>query len=219
MLFGKRGLCILCKRYKDSGKIHFIHNDIAVCEECYKKLKTTKDKTFDGKDNIKIVLSPYMYEGSLRNAIKEYKFSGQRLYGNLFGKMLAEELKEHIWLSEYDCIIPVPLHEIRLAERGYNQAEILAKEISDWLMLPLVNDALVRLRNTERQSRLRGAARIENVKGAFGAFGNFVKGKKIILVDDIYTMGETTRACAEALKTEGADDIAVVTLSVKKYEK
>lgn len=197
--------------------MHLIHNDIAVCEECYKNLKTTKDKTFDAKENIKIVLSPYMYTGSLRNAIKEYKFQGQRLYGDLFGKMLVNELKEHIWLSEYDCIIPVPLHELRCIERGYNQAEILARGISDWLMLPLVNDVLVRLRNTERQSRLTGIARIENVKGAFGAFGNFVKGKKIILVDDIYTMGETTRACAEALKAEGADDIVVITLSVKKY--
>lgn len=217
MIFGKRCFCILCKRYKNVGKMCFVHNNIAICYDCVEKLKTTTDKTFEAIGDIKMVLSPYLYTGKLKRAIKDFKFAGQWLYGKVLGRLLSDGLKEHMWLSEYDCIIPVPLHQIRLLERGYNQSELLAEEVSEWLGLPMVNDVLFRLRNTERQSRLRGIERIENVKGAFGAFGNYVTGKKIILIDDIYTAGETARACADALKKSGAGEIVVITLCKAKY--
>ncbi len=214
MFFEKRCFCVLCKRFKSMSKVNFKYENISICKKCYEKIKTTKDKTFEGRGNISVVLSPFLYEGKVRQAIKQFKFSGQRLFGKLFGEMLYEELKVHSWICDYDFIIPVPLHPERLLERGYNQSEIIAEVISERFGIPIVNDALFRIRNTERQSVLNGRARIENVKGAFLAFEKTVRNKRILLIDDIYTMGATAGACADSLKDAGASEVAVITLSI-----
>ncbi|MBO5060435.1 MAG: ComF family protein [Clostridia bacterium] len=222
MFFERRCFCVLCGKYKSTEKLQLSHKGIAVCKSCYDNIGTTKDKSFDGKGNIKIVLSPYVYGGAIREAVKVYKFSGQWLYGELFGRMICDELKEHTWLLEYDCIIPVPLHESRFKERGYNQSEILARVMSEHTGIPMLSDVLFRIRETKRQSTLKGLERIENVRNAFWAHPEAVRNKRIILVDDIYTMGETAGSCAQALKAAGAADIAVITLCItvdNKYYK
>lgn len=172
------------------------------------------DKTFFGRGDLKTVISPFLYRGKFKEAVKEFKFASQRLYGELFGKILAENIVKHEWLLDYDFIVPVPLHETRLLERGYNQSEILAKELSARLEIPLLCDILFRTRKTEHQSRLHGMERVENVREAFAAVENIISGKKVILVDDIYTMGETARACAFALKQGGAKEVVAVTLCI-----
>ena len=218
MLFVKRYFCILCGRHHSENKIIVNHKSIGVCSKCYEKLITTKDKSFDGGEGIKAVFSPYAYGGAMATAVKAYKFSGQWLYGELFGKMIYRELNDisHLW--EYDIIIPVPLHENRLRERGYNQSEIIAKMISEFSGVPMVNDGIFRIRDTKRQSSLVGLERRTNVKGAFFAAENAVSGKRIILVDDICTMGETLRACADALLSSGAAEVIAITLCVSNKE-
>ena len=190
----------------------FVHKDIGVCKAGYEQIKTTKDKTFKTSGQLSILLSPYINQGKIKDAVKEFKFSGQRLYGKLFGEMIYEELKSYDWLSEYDLIIPVPLHESRFLERGYNQSEIIADVLSLRLKVPICRDALFRIRETKKQSNLTGIARKENVQGAFFAYGEELIGKRIILVDDIYTAGETAMACAEALKDAEASEVAAITL-------
>ncbi|MBR5808767.1 MAG: ComF family protein [Clostridia bacterium] len=198
--------------------MHTEYGEIGVCSKCYQKLSTTKDQNFDCGDDIKAVFSPFFYEKSVKDAVKKYKFSNQRLYGNLFGKMIYEKLKEIQYIWDFDAIIPVPLHELRLLERGYNQSEIIADEISKLSGVVMINDGLFRIRETKRQSSLKGIARRENVKGAFYAYPNVIDGKRIILVDDICTMGETLRASAEALKNAGAKEIIAITLCVSTKE-
>lgn len=218
MFFEKKCCCILCENYHYSGKMHTVYDEIGVCSKCYQKLSTTKEQNFDGGEGIKAVFSPFFYEGSIKDAVKKYKFSGQRLYGKLFGKMMFEKLKEISYIWDFDVLIPVPLHELRLLERGYNQSEIMADEISKFSKVKTVTDALFRIRETKRQSTLKGLSRRENVKGAFYAYPEVVAGKRIILVDDICTMGETLRACADALNTAGAKEIIAITLCVSKEE-
>jgi ComF family protein len=198
--------------------MHTEYGEIGVCDKCYQKLSTTKDQNFDGGDDIKAVFSPFFYEKSFKEAVKKYKFSGQRLYGNLFGKMIYEKLKEIPYIWNFDAIIPVPLHELRLQERGYNQSGIIAKEISEYSCIDIITDGLFRIRETKRQSTLKGLERRENVKGAFYAYPDIIKDKRIILVDDICTMGETLRASADALKTAGAKEIIAITLCVSTKE-
>lgn len=219
MFLGKKYPCILCNEFHLSGKIKTSYDGIGICSQCYEKLETTKDKSFDCGDEVKAVFAPYLYKGELADAIKKFKFHGQWLYGKMFGKMIYDELRDisHIW--EYDCLIPVPLHEKRLKERGYNQSEIIAEKLSELAEVPMINDGIFRIRETKRQSSLTGMERRMNVRGAFFAAESAVSGKRIVLVDDICTMGETLRACADALLKAGAEEVIAITLCVSKKEK
>lgn len=218
MFFEKRHFCVLCGAYKGASQMQMIHNEIGICSHCLGKLPILRDNCFEGSGNIKAVFSLFMYDGAVKEAVKQYKFSGQRLYGELFGSIMAEKLSSVETLKDCDCIIPVPLHPKRLEERGYNQSEILAKTISEKLEIPMITDALFRIKETQRQSALKGLARIENVKNAFFAYGEAVKDKRIILVDDICTMGETLKACEAALKTGGAEDVFATTLCISPHK-
>ena len=212
MIFGRKKLCIFCGRCRRYEVMHTVYKGIGICGECYHSLQTTKDKCFEGRENIKMLLSPFFYCGSMRGVVRKFKFSDQDLYGELLGKMLSDELAVHKWISEYDCIIPVPLHKNRLKEREYNQSEILSHSVSKDFGMPVCEDYLIRVKDTQRQSSLKGLDRKENVRNAFYADEKNVADKRIILIDDIYTMGETIDACAKELKAKGAKDVLAVTL-------
>lgn len=218
MLFGNKYYCILCDKYHREDKMHITYSEIGVCCKCYQKLDSTKELNFDGGDGISAVFSPFFYKDDLRQSVKAYKFSGQRLFGNLFGKMMYEKLKDISYIWDFDAIIPVPLHQLRLAERGYNQSEIIAEELSEFSGVDMITDGLFRIRETKRQSTLKGLERRENVKGAFYAYPEIISGKRIVLIDDICTMGETLRACADALKEAGAKEVIAITLCVSTKE-
>lgn len=215
----KRHFCVLCRKYKNEGNMHIVYKNIGVCKKCYSEIETTKDKTFEARGPVSILLAPYINAGKIKEAVKHFKFLGQRMYGHLFGDMIYEEFSQYDWLTGYDFIVPVPLHEKRLLERGYNQSEIIADSLASNLDLPVYKDVLFRIRNTKKQSKLKGLARKENVEGAFFAYGEELKGKRVILIDDIYTAGETAMACAEALKSAGAEEVAVITFLKTKYKK
>jgi ComF family protein len=108
------------------------------------------------------------------------------------------------WPLAIDSVLPVPLHCDRLAERGFNQAEALAREVANTLRLPLIADGLARVRMTEQQARLDARARAENMRGAFRWQGA-APPRRILLVDDVLTTGATMGACAEALRAAGAE--------------
>ncbi len=203
--------CVLCGNYKTDVSIAC--RGIGVCADCYPcDLCTTTDKCFEGKGSVDFVLAPYLYSGVVRKAVHNYKFGGQQLYGRLFGQMLCRELENIDMLNDYDMLVPVPLHKNRERERGYNQSKIIAEEVSKYLRISVNDEALIRVRDTLHQSSLKGKDRVENVRDAFYADMLEVRNKNIILVDDIYTMGETVKACADALKEAGAAKIIAVTL-------
>lgn len=213
-LFEKRRFCVLCRKYVRDSRMRYKHEGIGMCEDCHGKLTQFRENSFEGPGNIRAVFAAFLYEGAMRDGVKSLKFSGQTLYGELFGEIIAEKIADVEVLRSCDMIIPVPLHMNRLAERGYNQSEILAEKTSEVLGVPMVTDVLFRVRDTKRQSSLKGLDRVENVKEAFFAHSESVKGKKIILVDDICTMGETLKACESALKKAGADEVYAVTLCI-----
>ncbi len=214
MLIKKRCFCVLCRKYMSIDKMYETFEEVGVCEECHSQIPTTREKCFDGGKYIRAVLAPYIYKEKIRDAVKECKFSGQWSYGTLFGKMAAKELCDHKWISEYDLIIPIPLHETRMRERGYNQAEIFARAVSQYINVPVYDDVLFRIKKTKRQSSLRGIDRVNNVRDAFFAFDSVVCGKRIIIADDVYTMGQTAKECALALKRAGAEDVVAISLCI-----
>ncbi|NMB98546.1 MAG: ComF family protein [Clostridiaceae bacterium] len=117
--------------------------------------------------------------------------------------------------NEFDMIISVPLHKEREKERGYNQACLVSKELSRIMKLPEISDILIRKKNTSPQSLLHGEERSDNIKNAFEVADiNKVKGKKILLVDDVLTTGSTVNECSRTLKKAGAVKVDIAVIAV-----
>ena len=154
------------------------------------------------------------YEAVLLDAIHVFKYKGKITTGEILGKMMADHVYPGFSIADYSLIVPVPLHPKRLRERGFNQAVILAREISKRFSIPL--DFLILRRHifTEPQVNLGRDQRKANIRGAFIVKdGKKIQGQKIILVDDVYTTGSTVKECAGALMKHGAAEVAVLTLA------
>jgi len=146
----------------------------------------------------------FLFQSPLREAIHQLKYRrGQRMAQPL-GALLAEHLAGQ--QIEVDTVLAIPLHSARLAERGFNQAEALAREVARSLRRPLITNQLIRTRATEQQAHLDARRRAENMRDAFGWQGAPAP-RRILLVDDVYTTGATMGACAEALRLGGAEDV------------
>jgi ComF family protein len=154
------------------------------------------------------------YETVLLDAIHVFKYKGKITTGEILGKIMAEHVYPDMSIADYSLIVPVPLHPRRLRERGFNQAVILAREISKRFSIPLDFLTLKRRVFTEPQVSLGKEQRTANVRGAFAVMNEKkIKGQKIILIDDVYTTGSTVKECAGALMKNGAADVAVLTLA------
>jgi len=154
------------------------------------------------------------YESVLHDVIHVFKYKGKITTGEVLGKMMADYVYPGFSIADYSLIVPVPLHPKRLRERGFNQAVILARQISRRFSIPLDFLTLKRRVFTEPQVSLGKELRTANVRGAFAVKdGKKVEGQRIILVDDVYTTGSTVKECAGALMKHGAAEVAVLTLA------
>jgi len=151
------------------------------------------------------------YDGIMREAIHRFKYSGLVELSIPFGAMMSSYLMENPLPA--DAIVPVPLHEERLKERGYNQAALLAHELGRKTGLPVVKKPLVRIRDTPPQVGLSADERKENMKGAFICIGEGLAGRRVLLVDDVVTTGATLEACSLALKDAKAISVWALTLA------
>ncbi len=132
-----------------------------------------------------------------------------RSLGRHLGARLAEAMPRN---ERIDAIVPMPIHWTRRLSRGFNQSELLARELSRHTGLPVLT-ALQRTRRTRKQSDLTGAQRRRNVKGSFSASRNHVQGRRVLLVDDVLTTGSTVNEAAAELKRKGALRVAVLTVA------
>lgn len=208
----ERYYCIGCGLSKRRVFMEKIIDKTGICNECAEEISRTKDMTFEGKEFTDIVISPFLYVGVVAEIVRNFKFGGQKHYGSFLTEMSFDYFKDTALFDGYDLIVPVPLHENRLKERGFNQSDIIAEKLRKMIDTKVNFTALKRIRDTLHQSSLKGSDRIKNVKDAFLAEDESLAGKKIILADDIYTMGETTNECAKALRAAGAQKVAVFTL-------
>ena len=179
MLELERYFCVGCNFNKPKRYMNTVLGNLGICTDCAEDIHLTKDMTFEGKEFINVVIAPFLYDGVISEAIRAFKFSGQRLYGIFLTALALQYLKNKDLLNGCDIIIPVPLHKNRLAERGFNQAEIIADRLAKTLNKEVNTGTLFRIRDTLHQSSLTGYRRIENVKGAFIADGSEICGKRI----------------------------------------
>jgi ComF family protein len=152
------------------------------------------------------------YEGALRASVLELKRQ-PHIALRLTGLMLTAQQRAPI--NSADLIIPVPLHAERERERGFNQASLLARELACLGRLPLDGHSVVRRIHTERhRAGMDARARLDSVANAFAIrHPKLVAGRRVLLVDDVFTTGATVTACAAALKQAGAEEVFVLTLA------
>ncbi len=160
---------------------------------------------------------------SVSGALYRFKYEGRQEYAAWFGKVMADKLlqafPERKLLERYgkphpDLLVPVPVSKQRMAQRGYNQAALLAREISKRTGIASGEDALVRSRHTAPLRGMSFSMRQRCLESTFHAASNDVKLKLIVLVDDIYTTGATMDACSRALLSAGARGMLFITLAI-----
>ncbi len=155
-----------------------------------------------------------VYDDASRDLILGFKHADRTEAAPAFGRWLARAGGELVETA--DLIVPVPLHWTRFVTRRYNQAALLGRALARETTLPLVPDLLIRRRRTPSQGGLDFAGRARNVRGAFRLnprLAGGVRGRRVLLVDDVYTTGATVSACARVLLRGGAAQVDVLTLA------
>lgn len=183
-----------------------------LCDDCRRILARRwigafPDSKLDG------AAAAYHYAGPAGGVVRNFKYRDVTTLAEPMAKSMISAL-EQIQPVGAEMVVPVPMHSKRLKRRGYNQSELLAKEIAAMLDVPCEN-GLVRIRDTVQQARLEGSERRKNLEGAFRP-EPCVSGWRVLLVDDVYTTGETAHECAKALREGGA--ISVSFLAYAKGE-
>ena len=150
----------------------------------------------------------------MKDLLHKIKFGRRRDLVHLFDETLLHFFKRRSSLSQVDCIIPVPLDPRRRLEREFNQSGLLAEKIHHITGLPVVSKGLVKRRSTPAQSLLGREAREMNLKGAFRVTDEGrIRGRSILLVDDVFTTGATVEEASRTLKRSGASRITYVALA------
>lgn len=202
----KYEICDSCK-----NKLHFLTGKL--CKHCSEHLISDGNFCIHCKGKIFYcdkIISPFVYDGIVKNFILGLKYNNKKYYANSLSIFMCDTYNKNNLLC--DLIIPVPLCDKRLKERGYNQSELLAKPISKTLNLPLVTECLIRVKQTPSQVNLNYKERTNNLIDAFKVINKkLIKDKTILLIDDVYTTGATITECAKTLKRAGAKVVYALT--------
>lgn len=190
------------------------------CKKCKKKLEYICINCNIQKSNSEyfdFLICPFFYDGIIKSKILEFKFKNKKyLY-----KPLSQELINILmyYKNLIDIIIPVPISLARYFERGYNQSKLVADYVSKKINKPLALWVLIKTKNNYMQSKLNMQTRSNNVKNVYKVLNTEkIKGKNILLIDDIYTTGATVTECSKILKQNGAQKIIVATIAKTKIK-
>ncbi len=199
--------CVLCH------KINFENKESGICDECFKKFIVFDDEICKRNFMENNGFSMFLYNSEIRDIIHKFKYNDCGHYARVMGMKMGEFfIKQNLFCPDF--IIPVPIHWRRKMKRGYNQTEIMAKEISKICGIPVVNNLLIRKRNTVPQFGLNREMRIKNIEGAFAVKDSgSLEGKDVVIIDDIYTTGTTLNECIKVIKSAGVKNAYYFTLS------
>ncbi len=156
--------------------------------------------------------SVFVYEDRMKGAMYRMKYAGRKEYARTFADLTAQRLGHWIERIRPDVVVCVPLHRSRMRKRGYNQAGLFAKALSERLGLCYREDLAIRVKNTLPQKNLSRSERQKNLKKAFKIRQNDVKSDIVLLIDDIYTTGSTMDALARSFTEAGAGSVYCLTI-------
>lgn len=204
------GVCKEC-----AGKIVYIKPPF--CMKCGKQLREAEGEycgdCLKKKHSYRQGTALYEY-GSMSDSLFRFKYSGRQEYALFYGKELYERKGKWLFSLKPDGLVPVPIHSSRKRMRGYNQAELLAREVSKLTGIPLYAGLIGRVKKTLPQKELTDRERQNNLKKAFKILQNDVKLDTIVIIDDIYTTGSTIDAMAEVLKEAGVRRVYYMALAI-----
>lgn len=203
--------CMVCEAIlKEESPVY-------LCGPCKKDLKRYGKGFFRLAELPRIdgLFAAFHYSGGMETAIRSFKFRNQPRLSETISRLLYEELEKQSITPEFDFIIPVPMHPRKKRQRGYNQSELIARRLGEYLNKEVRTDILKKTVYTRPQSRLKRKDRINNLEGAFSVCQDvFVEGKSVLLVDDVLTTGTTLKTCAEILKEKGVSIIYGIVIAI-----
>ncbi len=197
--------CIFCDEVVPAGQ--------CVCKRCKESVSLSLCERIlcDWGGESVVCISIFEYSGSVRDAIRRFKFSGQKHYAKYFADLAAEKLPNIC--EDIDVITAIPLSVLGLKKRGYNQAECFARSVAQNLSVNY-EELLIKIKENFPQHELALSERVSNVKGVYKVSNiKNVKNKNILLCDDILTTGNTLKECAKMLKLFGANSVKCCTIA------
>lgn len=207
----EKGICDRC-----ASKVHLIHEPR--CKKCGKPLDRDEREFCQdcqrSKHYFREGRSLYLHVHPVDKAIYDFKYKNLRIYGEVFGKMMAQEFEGILRRWKIQCILPIPLHRSRKRSRGYNQAEILARKIGKLTGIPVETHALIRRKKTVAQKEEGRLLRRQNMKHAFMIREGWKPPAQVLLIDDIYTTGSTMDSAAKELLENGCQNVYFLTISI-----
>lgn len=195
--FVRKGYCSVCGAPFQNSKLVHPCFDCASKAPAYKKHRAV-----------------FSYEGPIKDLVQSFKYKGD-FWVREFYKQHLESLKKEF--SDVDLIVPIPLHQERLIERGFNQSLLLAEVWQKALSAPVVKNVLLKIKETPSQVGLPKIQRIKSLSQAFAVEKNEeLQGKVVLLVDDVHTTGSTLHAAAKALQDAGAQTVYATSFAIVK---
>lgn len=219
--------CPVCRKIPDKGTL--------ICKSCEKKLSYIKEPQcmkcskpildkekeycYDCQEKAHSYIAGkalWIYDDTMRRSIAGFKYGGSLEYAQFYGRELARHYGK--WIKAHgDILVPVPLHRKKKRIRGYNQAEVLAREVGKRVQVPVAGEFLCRTKATLPQKELNDKERLKNLSQAFAVEKNhFFTAEKVMLVDDIYTTGSTIEACAKVLYKAGIKEVYFLSICIGK---
>lgn len=216
------------------GCYTLVENQESLCSDCWKKINFIQNPQckicgypfhYQKEENFLCVpcirkepsydkaRAVFIYDENSSYLIKNFKYNDNLVGCNLYARWLANIGKD---ILPNSILIPIPLHPVRLFIRKYNQAALIANTLGRIKNLPVLTDGLIRNRYIKPQYTLNNKQRFLNVKGVFNfnkKYNSLIKGKNIILIDDVMTTGATVEECSKVLKKETSAKIFVLTLA------
>lgn len=209
--YEKRDICPGC-----NGRLSYIKPPR--CFVCGKQLYNENDEYCTDCRKRKHLFTQscgvFAYDDKIKAAMYRFKYSNRREYAKFFGRSIVSRCGHLIRRWDPQVIIPVPMYNIKLLKRGYNQAELIADVMGEMLHLPVDTKILIRKKNTRPMKELNDEERSQNLQNAFKITTDIVKYNKILLVDDIYTTGSTIDACSRVLLDGGAGEVYAASVCI-----
>jgi len=218
--------CLICNQIitdgnfcaKDWNELHFLQKP--ACNICFQPFEFKIDdemvcgKCLQKRPEYFKAVAVLGYNENSKIIITRFKYYDQINLAKYFAELMFKEMQEI--LPDIDFIAPIPLHKLRIIKRKYNQAALLAKNITIFSNKKLILDLLVRTKNNQPQAKLSQKMRRRNVAGIFKTKEKYlteVRGKNVLLIDDVITTGATAESCAQELKRAGVNKVYVLTLA------
>ena len=218
--------CPMCQEIVPAGIDGWNGNNLLICSDCRERLpylqppyclkcgkeveQEDREYCYDCSRQLRHYRKGYPvlhYRGECRKGMEAFKYHNRREYAQFYGEIIAERHGRELTELKLDGIVPVPIHRHKKRKRGYNQAEMIARELGIRIHVLCYPDCLIRTADTTPQKELNDVQRLENLKNAFLFRENHVELKKVLLVDDIYTTGATIEACTLALLAGGVAEV------------